>query len=138
MVFSLTKYVGIGLALLTAAYFFKEAHATSLTETLSRTGLAGQELGSGIRDTLTGVGEGSAKILNPFFTFADLVSKFQGVVGQGGGMTPERESEVGGGINVGGTGQRQSTISWSSGTSASVPLSSAARSYYRGLGVSVS
>jgi hypothetical protein len=40
--------------------------------------------------------------------------------------------------SVGGSNVKQSNISWSSGATASVPLSSVARSYYRSIGAKVS
>ena len=40
--------------------------------------------------------------------------------------------------SVGGTNVKQSNISWSSGATASVPLSSVARSYYSSIGAKVS
>tara|TARA_R100001143_G_C3335795_1_gene121747 strand:- start:606 stop:1064 length:459 start_codon:yes stop_codon:yes gene_type:complete len=149
---SISKWAIIGLGVIAASFFFKEAAATSLTGTLSRTGSAGSDLGSGIQSTLTGVGVGASRLIDPLFSIVDLFGKAGSLFGgseitTGGGMNQDNNS--GGGIasnnipsslagvsasNGGGT----SKISWSSGASASVPsLSSAAKGHYRSLGVSV-
>tara|TARA_R100001244_G_scaffold26592_1_gene26557 strand:- start:1138 stop:1560 length:423 start_codon:yes stop_codon:yes gene_type:complete len=138
---AISKWIFLGLLLAGSTLFFREAAGTSLSSTLSRTGLAGANLGTGIQETLTGTGVGLSKLLNPFFSFADLIGKFQDVIGQGGGFDSSNNS--GGGITQTTTsktpsGGGTSTISWSSGTSATVPsLSAAAKSFYSGLGVSV-
>ena len=151
---SISKWAIIGLGVVAASLFFKEAAATSLTGTLSRTGLAGASLGSGIQSTLVGTGNGLAALLNPLFSGVDLIKKAASIFGtdDGGGGGMNQDNNSGGGIasnnipsslagvsasNGGGGGT--SKISWSSGASASVPsLSSAAKSHYRSLGVSVS
>jgi len=139
---AISKWIFLGLLLAGSTLFFREAAATSLSGTLARTGLAGANVGTGIQETLTGTGVGLSKLLNPFFSFADLIGKFQSVLGQGGGFDSSNNS--GGGIATQTTtsktpsGTGTSTISWSSGTSATVPsLSAAAKSFYSNLGVSV-
>ena len=139
---AISKWIFLGLLLAGSTLFFREAAGTSLSGTLSRTGLAGANLGTGIQETLTGVGTGFSKLLNPLFTFADVIGKFQTVLGGGGGF--DSSNNAGGGITTQTTtaalpsGGGTSTISWSSGTTASVPsLSAAAKSFYAARGVSV-
>ena len=98
---SISKWAIIGIGLVAASLFFKEAAATSLTGTLGRTGLAGSSLGSGIQSTLTGTGTGLAALLNPLFSGVDLLAKAGSVFGgeakaTGGGMNQDNNS--GGGI----------------------------------------
>ena len=139
---AISKWIFLGLLLAGSTLFFREAAGTSLSGTLSRTGLAGANIGTGIQETLTGVGTGFSKLLNPLFTFADVIGKFQTVLGGGGGF--DSSNNAGGGITTQTTtaalpsGGGTSTISWSSGTTASVPtLSAAAKSFYASKGVSV-
>ena len=139
---AISKWIFLGLLLAGSTLFFREAAGTSLSGTLSRTGLAGANIGTGIQETLTGVGVGFSKLLNPLFTFADVIGKFQTVLGGGGGF--DSSNNAGGGITTQTTtaalpsGGGTSTISWSSGTSATVPsLSAAAKSFYAARGVSV-
>ncbi len=81
---AVTKWIILGLGILTASFFFKEAAGSSLTGTLQRTGLAGQSLGTGIAATGAGVGEFGVRILDPFFSLADLFSKFGNLFGGNG------------------------------------------------------
>ncbi len=91
---SISKIVLIGVGLVAATLFFKEAAATSLTGTLSRTGLAGAELGGGINKTLTGIGEGASTLLNP-------VGHMISLLGKAGDLFPgSPPSELGGGGGV--------------------------------------
>lgn len=80
---SITKYIILGLGILAATFFFKEAAGSSLTGTLARTGLAGQSVGGGIGAVGAGVGEFGVRVLDPFFSLADLFAKFGGLFGQG-------------------------------------------------------
>ena len=139
---AISKWIFLGLLIAGSTLFFREAATTSLSGTLSRTGLAGANIGTGIQESLTGVGTGISKLLNPLFTFADVIGKFQTVLGGGGGFDSSNNS--GGGITTQTTtaalpsGGGTSTISWSSGKTASVPtLSAAAKSFYAARGVSV-
>lgn len=84
---SITKWLIVGLGLLFAGYFFKEAAGSSLTSTLARTGLAGKEVGSGIAGIGAGVGEAGVRALDPFFSMADLFKKFGNLFGNGNGET---------------------------------------------------
>lgn len=73
---AVTKYIILGLGILAATFFFKEAAGSSLTGTLQRTGLAGQSLGTGIGAVGGGIGQFGVRLLDPFFSLADLFSKF--------------------------------------------------------------
>ena len=83
MVFNPTKYIILGLGVLTAAFFFKEAAGSSLTQTLARTGGAGVNLGTGIGAVGAGIGQFGVRALDPFFSLADLFSKFGNLFGGG-------------------------------------------------------
>tara|TARA_R100001086_G_scaffold232826_1_gene154259 strand:- start:42 stop:494 length:453 start_codon:yes stop_codon:yes gene_type:complete len=147
---AISKWIFLGLLLAGSTLFFREAAATSLSGTLSRTGLAGANLGTGIQETLTGTGIGLSKLLNPFFSFADLIGKFQGVLSgggfdssnnAGGGLTPQSIDRTPKLVTTARlpSGGGTSTITWGSGTTASVPtLSAAAKAFYSNVGVSVS
>ena len=82
---SITKFIILGLGIITAAFFFKEASGSSLTSTLARTGAAGSTVGSGIGDIGAGVGEFGVRALDPFFSLADLFKKFGNLFGGGNG-----------------------------------------------------
>ena len=83
MVFNPTKYIILGLGVLTAAFFFKEASGSSLSQTLARTGGAGVNLGTGIGAVGAGIGQFGVRALDPFFSLADLFSKFGNLFGGG-------------------------------------------------------
>ena len=72
----ITKWILLGVGLLAVSFFFKEAAASSLTKTLGRTGLAGQQLGAGIAATGAGVGQAGVSLLNPFWSLADLIKRY--------------------------------------------------------------
>lgn len=135
MVLSLSKWAIIGAGVIIAGLFFREAAATSLTGTLQRTGLAGQELGSGIQSTLTGVGAGSARLTDPLFSLVDLFRKVGdlfpkspdnvNIVTQGGGMN--LDDNAGGGITPTKSGSKATVVSssnsWSSAAKAATGTS---------------
>lgn len=89
---AVTKWIILGLGILAATFFFKEAAGSSLTGTLQRTGLAGQSLGTGIAATGAGVGEFGVRILDPFFSVADLFSKFGNLFGGNGEVVTNVQS----------------------------------------------
>ena len=72
---NISKWALLGIGIITASLFFREAAATTLTGTLSRTGLAGAEIGTGINKTLTGLGSGTARLIDPLFSLVDLFGK---------------------------------------------------------------
>ena len=132
----ITSYLALGLV---GAFLLntliRPASALGTGAALQETGIGIASIGAGIGDSLRSIGSGSAKLLDPLFTLRDLVYS----------------SDVSGSANVGAVANESmqqefsspskpvsSTITWSSGTSRQVPsLSPAAKSYYRGLGVSV-
>ena len=133
----ITSYLALGLV---GAFLLntliRPASALGTGAALQETGIGIASIGAGIGDSLRSIGSGSAKLFDPLFTLRDLVYS----------------SDVSGSANVGAVANESmqqefskpstpvsSTITWSSGTSRQVPsLSPAAKSYYRGLGVSVS
>lgn len=120
-------YLALGLVgafLINALVRPQSALGTGAALTETGTGIA--SIGAGIGESLRSIGSGSAKLFDPLFTLRDLVFS----------------SNVAGAANVSPTAQvnspSSSTITWSSGTTASVPsLSPAAKSFYRSKGVSV-
>ena len=124
----ITSYLALGLVgafLINALVRPQSALGTGAALTETGTGIA--SIGAGIGESLRSIGSGSAKLLDPLFSLRDLVFS----------------SNVAGAANVSPTAQvnspSSSTITWSSGTTASVPsLSPAAKSFYRSKGVSVS
>ena len=105
--------------------------AGALGETGSALGGTLSSLGIGAGDLGTGVGKGLTGLFQPFWEVKNLL-----------GVIPS--PNVAGSANVSVAAQQQagntgsSTITWSNGTSASVPsLSAAAKSYYAARGVSV-
>jgi len=132
----ITSYLALGLVgafLLNTLLRPQSALGTGAA--LQETGSGIASIGAGIGSSLRSIGQGSAKLLDPLFSLRDLV---------------HYSSDVSGSANVGAVANESiqqefaqdtptsSTITWSSGTTAQVPsLSPAAKSYYRGLGVSV-
>ena len=105
--------------------------AGALGETGSALGGTLSSLGIGASDLGSGVGKGLAGLFQPFWEVKNLL-----------GVIPS--PNVAGSANVSVAAQQQagnkgsSTITWTNGTSASVPsLSAAAKSYYSARGVSV-
>ena len=116
------------------------ASAGALGETGSAIGSTLSSLGSGLSDLGIGLGEGGVGLFKPFWEVKNLMATVPVVY----------DSTVAGAANSSAVAQSQgetvrnvskpssSTITWSNGTSASVPtLSAAAKSYYGKLGVSV-
>jgi hypothetical protein len=126
--------LGVGILFLGNA-LSRPASATLTAGALGETGSAFggtlSSIGTGAADLGSGVGKGLAGLFQPFWEVKNLL-----------GVIPS--PNVAGSANVSVAAQQQagnkgsSTITWSSGTSASVPsLSAAARSYYSARGVSV-
>ena len=144
--------LGIGLMFVANA-FTRPAAATStaqaLTEQVSTIGAAG----TNIEQFGRGLGGGMAGLLQPIWEVSNLVERFSSLSSGSANVSPVSQ-ELGGYATTpasqtyttsSGTDSPQptssptSTISWSSGASATVPaLSAAAKSYYKNLGVSVS
>jgi len=128
-------YLAIGLIgafLLNALARPQEAIATGAALESTGQGIGG--LGAGIGDALRSIGSGSAKLFDPLFTLRDLV--YDSNVSGAANTSPV--AQVSGETNRGVLSPSSSTITWSSGTTASVPsLSPAAKSFYAARGVSV-
>ena len=132
----ITSYLALGLVgAFVLNTLIRPTSALGTGAALQETGIGISSIGKGIGDSLRFIGQGSAKLLDPLFSLRDLVYS----------------SDVSGSANVGAVANESmqqefspptkpvsSTITWSSGTTASVPsLSAAARSYYSARGVSV-
>ena len=126
--------IGVGVIFLGNA-LTRPASASLTAGALSESGraLGGtlSSIGIGAGDLGGGIGKGLAGLFQPFWEVKNLL-----------GVIPS--PNVAGSANVSAAAQTQAgntgsqTITWSSGTSASVPsLSPAARSYYAARGVSV-
>ena len=128
-------YLALGLVgafLINALVRPQSALGTGAALTETGTGIA--SIGAGIGDSLRSIGEGSAKLFNPLFTLRDLV--FSSDVTGSANVSPT--AQVTGETNNGQLTPSSSTVTWSSGTTRSLPsLSPAARSFYRSRGVSV-
>jgi len=128
-------YLAIGLIgafLINALARPQQAIATGAA--LSSTGAGIGGIGAGIGDAFRSIGSGSAKLFDPLFTLRDLA--FSSNVSGAANTSPV--AQVSGETNRGVLSPSSSTITWSSGTTASVPsLSPAAKSFYAARGVSV-
>jgi len=133
----LTSYLALGLvgAFLINA-LVRPASAIGTGGALQETGKGIASIGQGIGESLRSIGSGSAKLLDPLFSLKDLL--YDANVSGAASVGPV--SQVQGTVNAarGSISPSSSTITWSGGTTANVPsLSPAAKSFYRGLGVSV-
>ena len=128
-------YLALGLVgafLINALVRPQSALGTGAALTETGTGIA--SIGAGIGESLRSIGSGSAKLFDPLFTLRDLV--FSSDVA--GAANVSAAAQVSGETTKGTLKPSASTITWSSGTTRSVPsLSPAARSFYRSKGVSV-
>ena len=144
--------LGVGILFLTNA-FTRPAAATSTAQALTaQVGVLGSA-GESIEKLGRGVGGGLAGLLQPVWEVSNLVERFSSLVSGSANVSPVSQ-ELGGYASFptsttyttssgtdspSTTSSPTSTISWSSGQTATVPsLSAAAKSYYSGLGVSVS
>ena len=132
----ITSYLALGLV---GAFLLntiiRPAEAIGTGGALQETGKGIASIGAGIGDSLRSIGSGSAKLFDPLFTLKDLVYSSD----VSGGANVSAVAQVQGETNQGVLKPSSSTITWSSGKTATVPggLSAAATSYYRNLGVSV-
>jgi len=133
----LTSYLALGLvgAFLVNA-LVRPASAIGTGAALTETGIGIGSIGAGIGESLRSIGAGSAKLLDPLFSLKDLL--YDANVSGSASVGPVSQEQGSTNVVTGISTPSSSTITWSSGTTATVPsLSPAARSYYRGLGVSV-
>ena len=131
----ITSYLALGLVgafLINALVRPHSALGTGAALTETGTGIA--SIGAGIGESLRSIGSGSSKLLDPLFSLRDLV--YSADVAGSANVSPT--AQVQGETNRGNLTPSSSTITWSGGTTASVPsLSPAAKSFYRSRGVSV-
>jgi hypothetical protein len=133
----LTSYLALGLvgAFLVNA-LVRPASAIGTGAALTETGIGIGSIGAGIGESLRSIGAGSAKLLDPLFSLKDLL--YDANVSGSASVGPVSQEQGSTNVVTGISTPSSSTITWSSGTTATVPsLSPAARSYYRGVGVSV-
>ena len=131
----ITSYLALGLV---GAFLLntiiRPAEAIGTGGALQETGKGIASIGAGIGNSLRSIGSGSAKLLDPLFTLRDLI--YSSDVTGAANVSPA--AQAAGETNYNVSTPSSSTITWSSGTTASVPsLSPAAKSYYRARGVSV-
>tara|TARA_Y100000310_G_scaffold208274_1_gene208846 strand:+ start:217 stop:630 length:414 start_codon:yes stop_codon:yes gene_type:complete len=131
----ITSYLALGLV---GAFLLntliRPGSALATGSALQETGSGVKAIGEGIESLLSALGTGGADLFKPLWELKNLIysSNVPGAASVGPSAQVEGET------NYGILKPSSSTITWSSGTTASVPsLSPAAKSYYRGLGVSV-
>jgi len=134
----ITSYLALGLvgAFLINA-LIRPASAIGTGGALQETGKGIASIGAGIGSSLRSIGSGSAKLFDPLFTLRDLVydANVSGAASVGPVSQNQGTTDNAPGVATPST----STITWSSGTTATVPtLSAAATSFYRNLGVNIS
>jgi len=133
----LTGYLALGLigAFLINA-LVRPAEAIGTGGALQETGKGIASIGEGIGQSLRSIGSGSAKLLDPLFSLKDLL--YDANVSGSASVGPVTQTQGSTNVITGAANPSSSTITWSSGTTATVPsLSPAARAFYGGLGVSV-
>jgi hypothetical protein len=133
----LTGYLALGLV---GAYLInalvRPASAIGTGGALQETGKGIASIGEGIGESLRSIGSGSSKLLDPLFSLRDLL--YDANVSGAASVGPVSQEQGATNALTGTLNPSSSTITWSSGTTATVPsLSPAATSFYRNLGVSV-
>ena len=136
----LTGYLALGLV---GAFLLntiiRPTEAISTGTALLSTGQGIGAIGKGIGDSLRSIGSSSAKLLDPLFSLRDLVYSSDVSGAANASPVAQSQGETNYKVSTPVSTPSSSTITWSSGTTASVPsLSPAAKSYYRSLGVKVS
>ena len=107
--------------------------ALGTSSALIETGSGIASIGEGIGSSLRSIGSGSAKLLDPLFSLKDLI--YDSRVSGAANVSPVQQNA--GSLNPSNQANpSSSTITWSSGTTRSVPtLSPAAKAYYSAIGV---
>ena len=143
----------IGAGLLFAANIFSRpaaasASASALGETGYSIGSSLSSVGTGVAHLGSGIGKGLAGLLQPAWEIKNLFASFSNNVAGSANVSPVAQNEG----NITCTSVKcwdssinpdtqatvpSSTITWTSGATAQVPLSQAAKDYYKNLGVSV-
>ena len=111
----------------------RPAEALGSASALVETGTGIASIGEGIGSSLRSIGSGSAKLLDPLFSLKDLL--YDSRVSGSATISPVAQNS--GSLNQNNqSNPSSSTITWSNGTTATVPsLSPQARAYYANLGV---
>ena len=133
----ITGYLAMGLvgAFLINA-LIRPASAIGTGGALQETGKGIASIGEGIGQSLRSIGSGSSKLLDPLFSLRDLL--YDANVSGAASVGPVSQEQGTTNVMTGVPTPSSSTITWSSGTTATVPtLSAAARAFYGNLGVSV-
>jgi len=133
----LTGYLALGLI---GAFLLntivRPAEAIGTGGALQETGKGIASIGQGIGESLRSIGSGSSKLLDPLFSLKDLL--YDANVSGAASVGPVSQEQGSTNVITGAANPSSSTITWNSGTSATVPsLSPAARSFYSNLGVRV-
>jgi len=133
----LTGYLALGLV---GAFLInllvRPQSAAATGGALQETGLGIASIGAGIGESLRSIGSGSSKLLDPLFSLKDLL--YDANVSGAASVGPVSQNQGSTNIVTGASNPSTSTITWSSGTTATVPqLSPAATSWYSNLGVNV-
>jgi len=131
----ITSYLALGLVgLFLLNTLIRPGSAIGTGAALQETGSGIKAIGQGVGASLSSLGTGGADLFKPLWELKNLIysSSIPGAASVGPSAQVEGET------NYGVLKPSSSTITWSSGTTASVPsLSPAATSYYRSLGVNV-
>jgi hypothetical protein len=133
----LTSYLALGLvgAFLINA-LARPADAIGTAGALQETGKGIAAIGTGFGSSLSSLGQGGADLLKPLWELKNLL--FDANVSGAASVGPVSQEQGTTNVKTGVPTPSSSTITWSSGTTATVPtLSAAARSFYGNLGVSV-
>ena len=122
---------GVGIMFLVNA-FTRPAHASQTAGAISETFAAFGRGGAAVGEFGQGIGTGLAGLFKPVWEVSNLVERFSSLASGSANVGPVAQETAAPGSST------SSTITWSSGTSATVPsLSAAAKAHYAGLGVSV-
>lgn len=133
----LTSYLALGLvgAFLINA-LARPAAAIGTAGALQETGKGIAAIGTGFGSSLSSLGQGGADLLKPLWELKNLL--FDANVSGAASVGPVSQEQGTTNVTTGVPTPTSSTITWSSGTTATVPtLSPAAKSFYSNLGVSV-
>jgi hypothetical protein len=138
---AISKFIFLGAGLAVLALFFQRSAQIGIGKAFGETGSGIGSLGSGFSSLGSGIGTGLSKLLNPFFTVADLFGKFQGLfpsesTNQQRVSGEPRTTETSTGKTIG-LDNPTYTVNWGGNTGVDLPLSPAAVKYYGDLGVSV-
>ena len=131
----ITSYLALGLV---GAFLLntliRPGSAIGTGAALQETGSGIKAIGQGIGASLSSLGTGGADLFKPLWELKNLIYSSS----VPGAANVSATAQVEGETNYGVLKPSSSTITWSSGTTATVPsLSPAAKSYYKGLGVTV-